>query len=351
MRALSLILLAVVLGAVSAAFAGSLTPPGAPASTMKTLQEVYDKADEAEARTPISSIPYTISASGSYYLTQDLGPAAQDTPGITITADNVTLDLNGFALIGAGKAVGSSGSGITLSEAHYNIAVRNGTVRDWREDGVSASAATNSQFEGLRCHNNGQWGLIAGSGATARGNSCRSNGDHGLRVSSLSVITGNTCTYNGGSGIYSSNGSCTITGNTCAGNTVDGIYGHDGSTVSGNTCYNNDGDGIRVQRGCTIIGNSLRYNDGDCIEVMYKCRVVNNTCDGNSGSDAGIHVHDSGKYNSIEHNVVASCAKGILCNPATDNYIASNCAGNNTINYDIVTGNTEGTGDLANISL
>jgi hypothetical protein len=39
---------------------GSLTPPpGAPAPTMKTL-------DQIEARTPISSAPFTISAPGSY---------------------------------------------------------------------------------------------------------------------------------------------------------------------------------------------------------------------------------------------------------------------------------------------
>ena len=42
---------------------GSLTPPGAPAPTMKSL-------DQIEARTPISSAPFTINASGSYYLTK-----------------------------------------------------------------------------------------------------------------------------------------------------------------------------------------------------------------------------------------------------------------------------------------
>jgi hypothetical protein len=44
---------------------GSLTPPGAPAPTMKTLQQV-------EPRTPISSAPFTISQPGSYYLTTNL---------------------------------------------------------------------------------------------------------------------------------------------------------------------------------------------------------------------------------------------------------------------------------------
>ncbi len=41
---------------------GPLAPPGAPAPTFKTLQQV-------EPRTPISALPFTISQPGSYYLT------------------------------------------------------------------------------------------------------------------------------------------------------------------------------------------------------------------------------------------------------------------------------------------
>ena len=48
---------------------GSLTPPGAPAETMKTLEQV-------EPRTPVSSLPFTITQSGSYYLTTTLALAA-----------------------------------------------------------------------------------------------------------------------------------------------------------------------------------------------------------------------------------------------------------------------------------
>ena len=44
---------------------GALTPPGAPAPTMRTLNQI-------EARTPISSVPFTITSSGSYYLTTNL---------------------------------------------------------------------------------------------------------------------------------------------------------------------------------------------------------------------------------------------------------------------------------------
>ena len=85
--------------------AGSLTPPAAPGSTMKTLTEVHDRAhaaqtaaeaaenaaEAAEPRTAISGA-VTITQPGSYYLSGNI------TGQITIQADNVTLDLMGFRI-------------------------------------------------------------------------------------------------------------------------------------------------------------------------------------------------------------------------------------------------------------
>src|SRR6266568_6580756 len=94
---------------------GSLTPPGAPAPTMKTL-------DQIEARTPISSAPFTITDSGSYYLTTNVTVSSGD--AITIAADNVTLDLNGFT-ISSTRPTALTDSAILLGSV-MNIAIYNG---------------------------------------------------------------------------------------------------------------------------------------------------------------------------------------------------------------------------------
>ncbi len=276
----------------------------------------------------ISELPYTISQPGMYRLTGNLTLATQDTNGITIDADNVTLDLNGHAIIGPGKAAGTSGHGIDVYGTQYNIAIRNGTLRDWRLDGVYAINARNSQFEAMRCYNNGDDGLVAGPGSTVTGNTCYNNGDDGINASVGSTVSGNAC-YDNGDGIQTSSG-CTVSGNTCRANDNDGINAASGSTVSGNTCT---------------------YNTGDGIQVSSDCRVVENTCDNNgysTGDGAGINALSSD--NCIEHNLVTDNDRGIDCNPVTGNYIASNRASGNTTQYDIAGGNTLGAGDLANVA-
>lgn len=113
---------------LSRAFAqGSLTPPGAPGPTMKTLAQI-------EPRTPISSAPFTISQPGSYYLTTNVTVSSGD--AITIAIDNVTLDLNGFT-ISSTRPVATSDTAILLTASRRNIAIYNGHI----SSGVTNSAA------------------------------------------------------------------------------------------------------------------------------------------------------------------------------------------------------------------
>src|ERR1019366_7708233 len=111
------VLCAILLAIDRASAQGSLTPPGAPAPTMKTLAQV-------EPRTPISSVPYTISSPGSYYLTATLTNTGVGIDAITINADDVTLDLKGFTLMGGPSA----GSAINVPSDHRHVVVRNGGI-------------------------------------------------------------------------------------------------------------------------------------------------------------------------------------------------------------------------------
>jgi hypothetical protein len=101
---------------------GSLTPPGAPAPTFKTLSQV-------EPRIPISTFQTNLTVSGSYYLTTNLFAGTNLNDGINIRTNisNITIDLNGFSIIATNPPSGASPVGIRLSEA-TNIVIHNGQI-------------------------------------------------------------------------------------------------------------------------------------------------------------------------------------------------------------------------------
>src|SRR5262245_46220189 len=85
---------------------GSLTPPSGPEPMMKTL-------DQIEPRIPIGVLGYTITNSGSYYLTRNLGPSLRGSSSvIVINANDVTLDLNGHVLDGSAVLVDRTVTGV-----------------------------------------------------------------------------------------------------------------------------------------------------------------------------------------------------------------------------------------------
>jgi hypothetical protein len=77
--------------------------------------------------TAITSLPVTITAQGVYCLTGNLATSQSSGVAITINANNVTIDLNGWKVGGQGAGASTQATGI-YSTAN-NVTIKNGIVR------------------------------------------------------------------------------------------------------------------------------------------------------------------------------------------------------------------------------
>jgi parallel beta-helix repeat protein len=320
---------------------GSLTPPGAPAPTMKTL-------DQMEARTPISQAGTVITSTGSYYLTSDLAGSGTE-HGIAVAADNVTIDLNGFTLTGPGT---SSGHGIYQSTTYRNLTVINGKLINWGGNGKGGiyAAGHSGRIHGVQASGN-YYGIYAGYGytisdcttslntddgiytayeCTIRNCTSAFNDDNGIHVRYNSRLSGCTTRANANDGIVAEFG-CTVGDCTARANGDDGFSVSSGCMITGCTARDNVDDGMDVRYGSTVIGCMATHNKGDGILTASDCRVTDSTCDSN-GTEGG------GAGNRIEGNNVTDNDRGIDID-GTKNYVAHNTVSGNTDNYDIAVGN------------
>lgn len=302
-----LVLLAALNAHRSTCFAqGSLTPPGAPAATMKTLAQV-------EPRYPISTAPFSITAPGSYYLTTNLSAGAGLT-AITISVNNVVLDLAGFTLVGPA----TSSTGILISGAVTNVSVSNGNLTGWGTGViVPSSLARNLVLDRLNI-------------ASSTGN--------GINAQNA-IVSG--CTVSG-SGIYGLLvGSSEVRGCVISGSVNFGIFANY-STVTDCLVEDGNNNGIYVSSG-TVSRCRVKNNSRSGIFVDFPgCLVADNVVTGNNIADlagyAGIFVNDSN--NRVENNFLngnGSLGSGIFVNGSySGNLILKNSvAGNGVNNYNI----------------
>jgi len=185
--------------------------------------------------------PVTISTPGSYRLTGNLTIAASSTNGIEITGDDVTIDLNGFSIIGpGGSGPGTGVNGGTFSR----ITVLNGVIRDMDDHGVVIGPQ--SYVSGIHAFDNGGSGIIAGRGSIVSGNTTHSNNAAGISSNQGCVISGNTVHDNGTSGISALSG-CTVVNNTARDNTGVGLSGSSSTGYKGNVFGGNNGGDVNAQ--------------------------------------------------------------------------------------------------------
>ena len=244
---------------------------------------------------------FIISKRGSYYLTRNL-TGAPGKNGISIRAEDVTLDLNGFSVIGSD---GGTTFGIVLPAGRSNFSVRNGTVRSWSGGGVQAQMGRAVVAEKLRLTgNNGRFGIFVGVGSLIK--DCLANGNgvgfqtadrcqvincistenegHGFESTNHVAILDSTSSRNGGHGFVIGGGS-TVLRCSATRNEMTGIFLGEESTVTNCTASQNVADGI-FATGCSVTNCSAGGN-GDSGIVVFSGVVAFCKASRNNQNDKG----------------------------------------------------------------
>ena len=340
-RPVVFVIASLFLAASSTSAQGPLTPPGPPAATMKTL-------NQTEPRTPISTLPFTISSSGSYYLTENLHFTEASGDAITVTASNVTIDLMGFTLSSAaevtGNAININGDGCTVKNGSIlgttTVEITgSGAGKTWTvTPGGFARAVSSTSGNGHRgldltaakCRQTAI-GFFENNGVLSRCIAYQNGGD-GLNGG---VISDSSAFQNGGAGIDAGqNLGGIVTSSRSYDNKGLGIFGN---LVQNCESQNNGGVGINaikvtdsiasfnvgngIEAGA-VTGSSARGNGGDGIRGAF---IKDNQCSTNGG--AGVRISSDG--GRIEGNNCYNNTFGIQSTGGTNGFIVRNSCRSN----------------------
>ena len=360
---------------------GSLTPPGAPARTMKTLQQVEPRIDLLNAPatavdTNSTDYNFIINQPGSYYLSANL--LVTKTNGIQINAEGVTLDLNGFEI---SRASGAGGAGVDILATGHRASVRNGSIKGFGYGIRTVASVTgyprNCAFRDLAVSFCTNTGIFAGESAVLE--SCRAHdnsGFAGILAHTGSSLSNCTASNNSASNAIFANGGSSLNNCTAASNTgTYAFYIGTGSSLTNCSALSNQSSAgssaaFRTEAGCTISHCTASYtanttatatpttgmgfdisansivencnassNKGDGIHILSETVARDNICSGNgsgAGNGAGIHAIAFG--NRIEGNNLTGNDRGLDVDNIA-NIITRNTARGNTTNYDIVANN------------
>lgn len=310
-------------------------------------------ARAAESRIPIGA-QTTISASGTYVVTRDL--VSSTSAVLTITAGDVTVDLNGHTLTQAnpqaavllvsaaahvtirnGHLVGGydgivstsnngSGGSLQLTDVDVRGTVSFAVVTTSKQvtitrctiadagAGINVTTSTDdvqARIAGCSIRATGGAIVVYGLGYSVRGaviadNTLRSSADSTLQfgVGTEGALVRRNTVFTGGSyGIYAlGDGGHVIEGNVVRGAVTHGIYvTSNGVRVAGNTVTRAGQNGIEVDgQSCAIESNLAAENGNNGIDVVGPGNVVrNNTSRGNGGAGYNLHpgnVDAGGNY-------------------------------------------------------
>ncbi|MFT3683742.1 MAG: hypothetical protein QM783_02250 [Phycisphaerales bacterium] len=326
------------------ATAGPLSPPAGPiGSTGRTLAEI-------EPRTPVHSLSgdtanvHVITQSGNYCLTSDIIRTAGKT-AIRIAADFVTLDLNGFSMIGNRGSSGGIESAIEISSSRTGVVVRNGTVRGWPFYGL-IGYGQRCRFENLliddnhagglevfapfslvhRCivQNSAELSIGAGHGAVIT-ECVVFGGNVGITTGEASVVR--DCTvHNAGTAIEVGSGvveRCTVRCISIAGSR--GIVATQSARIEGNTVVGCSDTGIKAQFGSSVANN-----------VIQQCGIGIDAVGGGAVGSVGNTI------NRVQGNTLSANTTGIRALNGGSMVVGNAVSGSGAQAYNLVEGNPSG---------
>jgi hypothetical protein len=184
--------------------------------------------------------PITITHSGSYRLASNIIVPDADTIAIEIKTNHVSLDLNGFAILGPTVCIGTPvtacsplGAGIGVRSVGSNTIVRNGAVSGMGTNGVEING-TGGRVEGIHASSNGVTGIFVHAGVVVLHNTAIANGRSGFSgedsIALGNVAIGNRLvgfelgfTSGKGQNVSLVNGDNSIAGNQTDGNVCGGV--------------------------------------------------------------------------------------------------------------------------------
>ncbi|MBI1358514.1 MAG: hypothetical protein GC160_29610 [Acidobacteria bacterium] len=197
-----------------------------------------------------------LNESGHYVLNRNLMLGANDVAaGLTISADDVTLDLNGFSVIGPGQMMGVG----ILVDGAKGVTIRNGKVGDFHFN-IQIQNSMSVTVEGLQIR--GQ-GILPPAPPPETGV---------MIIQSTNVVVRGNSIVNTGLGIF-------VRGGKSRANRIEG------NTVSSNTggllgiCYNPAPDDPMGPRGNLVADNLV---SGFNIGIQMKDVAMNNVVLGNT---------------------------------------------------------------------
>ncbi|RYD50217.1 MAG: hypothetical protein EOP85_00005 [Verrucomicrobiaceae bacterium] len=312
---------------------GDLAPPaGAPAAGMKTLEQM-------EPRIPVQKLaaapPYTISASGSYYLTGNITVADGNAINIIVGQGGVTLDMNGYTISsthpsGSGTAISiyPSSSASTIFNGHIfsgtTYSAPNFTSRGFSGGIVAQSGVASHQVRDVTVTGVSGLGINLGFHSLVSNCSVKTVMDTGIIAG---TVTGSRAHEIGGTGILAG----TVSDSSATSVDSGGQAGIAGETVENCTGTSKGGAGIAGGnvRGCTGISTG---SSPSLVDKSYGISATWSVSDsrGTSTNSWGVYSSNGNVTNCYGISSNSSLGGGIF-SPGTVSFSRGYCTGGTAI--------------------